>query len=527
MSARRNSLLRSTSGAVAPTVALSLFGLIAAGGIAFDYARMASLDTELQTAADQAALAAVTQLDGKADAITRATKAAQELITNNTRFSNDGNDAAIGVPTLVFYKSYDQDADDFVDEIDVADDDADEEARVVQVTVAGRKAFFALTPIVAVLNSGNIAASAAAGLGSAVCKVPPLMICNPKPGTEFNPVDLTTGFETLRGVGVKVVGQSGNSWAPGNFGFLDVGQDDVGAPDLLSALAYQNPMLDCLNVETNGVDPGVTAPAFDAINTRFDIYNFGSGGGSTLGACFNGACPAAANVVKDLVRPENADNSKNGCKLHNQGWQLPTKQFSPKAYNASQTVTTSLDSDGLIDAMGLPRDNCHYTSYGHACPGLNSDEQRIGDGNWARQDYFAKYHSTTKPTNWQTMTRYETYRWEQQPATPSNLPNVVSAGGSLRQYGAAQCSTGTLESGRDRRLVTVAVVDNCAALNGNSVKAQIGKWVDMFLVEPAFDRGNGVNGTEVYFEVVANNTVAGNGNTGSQMIRRDVPYLIR
>ena len=32
MSARRNSLLRSTSGAVAPTVALSLFGLIAAGG---------------------------------------------------------------------------------------------------------------------------------------------------------------------------------------------------------------------------------------------------------------------------------------------------------------------------------------------------------------------------------------------------------------------------------------------------------------------------------------------------------------
>ena len=47
-----------TDGAVAPTVALSLVGLIAAGGIAFDYARMASLDTELQSAADQAALGA-------------------------------------------------------------------------------------------------------------------------------------------------------------------------------------------------------------------------------------------------------------------------------------------------------------------------------------------------------------------------------------------------------------------------------------------------------------------------------------
>jgi len=41
--------------------------LIAAGGIAFDYARLAAMDTELQQAADQAALAAVTQLDGPAD----------------------------------------------------------------------------------------------------------------------------------------------------------------------------------------------------------------------------------------------------------------------------------------------------------------------------------------------------------------------------------------------------------------------------------------------------------------------------
>ena len=48
------------SAAVAPTVALSLFALIGAGGIAFDYARLASLDTELQNAADQAALAAAT-----------------------------------------------------------------------------------------------------------------------------------------------------------------------------------------------------------------------------------------------------------------------------------------------------------------------------------------------------------------------------------------------------------------------------------------------------------------------------------
>jgi Flp pilus assembly protein TadG len=37
--------------------------LIAAGGVAFDYSRLASMDTELQYAADQTAIAAVTQLD--------------------------------------------------------------------------------------------------------------------------------------------------------------------------------------------------------------------------------------------------------------------------------------------------------------------------------------------------------------------------------------------------------------------------------------------------------------------------------
>ena len=51
-------------GAVAPLIAVALFALIAVAGIAFDYARVAGMDTELQSAADQAALAAASQLDG-------------------------------------------------------------------------------------------------------------------------------------------------------------------------------------------------------------------------------------------------------------------------------------------------------------------------------------------------------------------------------------------------------------------------------------------------------------------------------
>src|SRR6187551_632300 len=82
-------LWRNVDGAVAPTVALSLTALLAAGGIAFDYAHLASMDTELQNAADQAALAAATQLDGSNGSRARATAAAQQLLNNKTRFASD------------------------------------------------------------------------------------------------------------------------------------------------------------------------------------------------------------------------------------------------------------------------------------------------------------------------------------------------------------------------------------------------------------------------------------------------------
>ena len=99
---------RNCDGAVAPTVALSLVGLIAVGGVAFDYAHLASLDTELQQAADQAALAAATQLDGQSGAIARATAAAQNLITNKSLLAGNGQSGgAIDVPTITFCKSFD------------------------------------------------------------------------------------------------------------------------------------------------------------------------------------------------------------------------------------------------------------------------------------------------------------------------------------------------------------------------------------------------------------------------------------
>ena len=68
------------SGAIAPIYALALVGLVSMAGLAFDYTRLVAMDTELQNAADQAALAAATQLDGEDGAIDRATAAGGALV---------------------------------------------------------------------------------------------------------------------------------------------------------------------------------------------------------------------------------------------------------------------------------------------------------------------------------------------------------------------------------------------------------------------------------------------------------------
>jgi hypothetical protein len=110
----------------------------------------------------------------------------------------------------------------------------------------------------------------------------------------------------------------------------------------------------------------------------------------------------------------------------------------------------------------------------------------------------------------------------------SYIPNNVSAGGSLRQYGLPVCSTGDIEPGQDRRVLSVAVVDNCAALSGGSRAAVIGEWVDMFLVEPTMDtRGNGSTRDQIYMEIIGQSRAAGNGSVDAQTYYRSSPFLVR
>lgn len=529
--------------AIAPLYALALFALIGVGGIAFDYARLASMDSELQNAADQAALAAATQLTRVEGAKAAAENAALEYFSahgyNKTLFANDSDvdGTAAKVVTVEFYSNRpDAEAEAnafFVDSTDAGE--GDEDANFVRVVIKTRTANYALTPVVGALSGSITNAAATAGMGSAVCKVPPIMICHPDPTTVID-------WDDMAGIGIQATGHNPNNsnnkggaagngsnttWAPGDFGFLqinDPADNSSRNAALLKALAYVNPPLDCTLVGENKVSTGNPQGLYDAINTRFDIYDFNSnGGGNVLAPCISGTCPPAPNVVKDFKRANS--NGANVCKIHNQGWSLPSagQEFKP-VIKAGSTNATLFDDNGVIQLMGLPRDNCHYTSYSGTglCSGGTG---RFGNGVWDRADYFKVNHTsggtTTYPSDWQNITRYETYVWELE---NDNMPN---GSGVTSQRGKPVC--GGTTGGPERRTLTVAVVSNCSSLNGTSTNVVIDDWVDVFLVEPSIDAPVRYNAFKdaIYMEVIGKSKTAGGYTYGVQTVRRDVPYLVR
>lgn len=541
------SLLSAQEGAVAPIYAIALFALVGIGGIAFDYGRLIAMDTELQNAADQAALAAVTQLDREDGAIGRAISAAQGgLVSNETLFANDGGARGVAVPTVTFYSTRADAEADVHGYSDPDDTDLDATAAFVRVTVATRTANYALTPVVGAF-SGTISAEAVAGMGSALCRSPPVMICNPgePEGNTNEAYDFNA--DAYEGVGLLVVQGGGGSWTPGNFGYLDTGGAG-GAKGVRQTLGWISPPGNCVSQEGNDTvvdtEPGNMASVPDALNTRFDVYDDGCETG--------GSCPAAINSMKDLLHPADFTDT-NACKVHNKGWQEGGVLYAPASTTATYTGTPT--------AMGHPRDICHAvkSNVTGACTGP------FGDGKWDRDTYFRTHYLRTAngsrglsgtrwtAADWQantglsaSATRYQVYDWETQ-HRDQVVDGVTVLGsyttGSLTKYGKPQCSsrkgfgTGTVpaEGVADRRRISVAVV-NCRVeeVNGNSTDVPVRRWMDVFLVQPSIarsrknsDPGRSTAKDEIYVEIIGETTSGSSGETAGQVVRRDVPYLIR
>ena len=539
-------LLRNNQGAVAPIVALSLVGLLAAGGIAFDYARLASMDTELQDAADQAALAAVTQLDGTAGATNRAIKVAQSLLANDSRFANDGAGPAIqtgqdvtdGSGTVTgarvhFYASK-SDAENDTNELSTAGATniaaADKSAKFVKVEVTARKAIYALTPIARAFSSGNIDAAATAGLGSAICKVPPVMLCNPdEPSTNDN---YLLEFNPARGTGLRLV--TGDASVPGNFGWLESGLGN-GTPALAGELGYNIPLGPCQPSSGVTTKTGMDTSVLKAFNTRFDVYENGN---TTCPNQGGGTCNPAVNTRKDLTCETNNGTS---CK-NNTGWN-PVTYDPPYDSNGKPTAlpTTASASDPAI--MGYPHDICHTGKQSKQSCGIK------GDANWDVNAYFRINYGLTESgwrgqmgtpysTSTQIPARFDVYNWELSHTNVGgkgiSLPQTVStpANNAAFSYPASGNGAGVAASTSqpDRRTIDVAVL-NCQALNahGKTTDVPVANWIKVFLVEPAIKRGSGsdlyTDTKDIYVEFVEK-TVA-SGDSFATVVRRDVPYLVK
>lgn len=509
-----------SSGAVAATYALALVGLVAAAGVGFDYSRLATMDSELQSAADQAALAAATQLNGASDSMTRAVAQASNLVSNETLLANDTLGRAVLVNTVKFYDSK-ADAEADTDSFTAADTARASSARFVRVDMVARKAFYAMTPVVGLFNSGNIVAAATAGLGSSMCKVPPVFFCNPATDP--------SRFDVASYVGKGVSLKTGDAWSAGNFGFLDVG---AGANDLGKLLAYGSPPGDCVAVENPTTQPGSIASVINDFNTRFDIYE----SGDNINCYSNGLCPPSDNSRKDIIRPTASGTDLKDCgfvdDLSKDAWSLSANPYRPDdARTYDQLITAGLKT-GYPDVMGYPRDICHaFDDVGNCANG------RFGTGVWDVNAYWQANYGVAyaSQVNGKTApTRYEVYEWERANAPASTTLDQTYTKGTTKtvnftNWRAPRCRSGTAPSSSlvDRRVLPVAVV-NCTGLNGASPVQPI-DWVEVFLVEPSLDRKVGsksfTHKGDIYVEVIRRAS-QGVGGTAPQVVRRDKPYLV-
>ena len=95
--ARIRSWPKDDEGAILVFWAVALCAILGIVALSFDFGQKAATQSELQSFADQVALAAAGELDGKADAITRATAAAANLIADSQTFATGAHALSHGL----------------------------------------------------------------------------------------------------------------------------------------------------------------------------------------------------------------------------------------------------------------------------------------------------------------------------------------------------------------------------------------------------------------------------------------------
>lgn len=483
--------LKDEDGAIIVFWALALCAILGIVALSFDFGQKASTQSELQSFADQVALAAAGELDGKADAITRATNAAASLIVDSQTFASGSHTlSGSGDYALTFYKSLPASDTASLDP-GLTTDPA--KARYVRASVTPRTVPFSFTAAFDALRGATtanpaIGASAVAGFTQYACDITPLMFCIPSPG-----------FKAKDNIGKMILlrsGGQGAAWGPGDFGFLDLstaGLDSsgpcaglTGAQQTRCLIGSQGALTQCFSQRGVDTEPGQKVGIENSgYNVRFDIF---AGGMSSKKNDAN--YPAAPNVIKGIV-----PNGKGASCIGNNPNPSP-------------------------DTVALPRDNCFYTN---TC----GSGGRFGNGDWSnattgRPNYVTKnYGAGVSDPHASATTRYEYYKAEIASAGGGASTTAILPAGRA-ETGRPQC-TNKQSADPDRRVVIAAGVD-CTAnpIAGRATGVPVNEFVRLFLTEPVANEPG--DSFSIYVEVVGS---AETGSSGTGGIFHDVVQLYR
>lgn len=482
----------SESGATLAYVALMIAVMLGVVGLSYDLGRHYILSTELQKAADAAAISGAYQLDETGDqavVLARVTQAAQTapVATNSQKLG-----ASAGTISIVSVN--------LLNSIPASDDDPITAAhqgtpyRYVEVTtqaVVSNNIFSKILP--GQPDTISLQRTAVARKGRAVCQVTPLAVCNPAEaahgaGAAFDPAEYYGRQILAREMGPN------SQWVPGNFGFLSVPGYGNGAQGLANALGISGaPVCFGAGVET---EPGQTNGARNALNTRFDLYENPFAKNKRNDPNF----APAENVVKGYDTTGNANQFCNNPTVAN-----------PATYPKIRK---------------LPRDTDL------------SESNRFGNGQWMCAAYWQAVHpgitppagcgtSASVPTS--SITRFQVYRDE---ISRGLIPNGTTGPATSRpERGVPFCSGSAPVSpvggdlSTDRRIVTMAVI-NCLE---HSVKGRVNvpaeAYLNGFLTEPVNVTPGDPEKGDIVLEVVGSSLT---GNGGIAAVRtRDWVEVVR
>ncbi len=450
---------------------LAIFAGIVA--LSFDFGRSAATQSELQSFADNVALAAAGELDAQPDAITRAQTAAATLIADSQTYAEgdqtlSGNDEY----TLTFY-AVRPNPDGSTQPTTNA-----EAAGYVAVQIHNRQVESVFGAVFNALTGRtdedqNVAAYAVAGFTSYACDITPMMFCAP-----------SADFRADENVGITVqlrTGGGAGQWGPGAFGFLDVASGIVDNAGVCAGLggnaldicliAASGSRTACFSQSGVDIQTGQRVGNYEAaLNIRFDIF-----GGSANNLRNNSDYPVAPHVLSGYA-------PSNGQCMGNNAVDLP-------------------------NVVGLPRDDCHSLG---TCG-------RFGDGDWSagRTNYVLTNYGGIDPHP-EAMTRYEYYQAE--------IEAYENANGQLRRVLGdlirPSCSNNVSDDPARRVFVAASIDCTGNAVGGGSSNVPVLEYVEVFMMAPV-----GLDGTrDVWVEVIGG---VGGGSIGNETdaVVRDVVQL--